>query len=106
MSDAALLFGSLAVAPAAMLGIWLLRDRPNAREAVSLLASAVLFAFSFAVYGAVDNGVAPQWHSADIFPGVGLELAVEPLGAMFALIASFLCFVTVVYSIGYMRAHG
>ena len=106
MSDAALLFGGIAIAPAAMLGIWLLRDRPNAREAVSLVASAVLFVFSIAIYRALDSGVPPAWRSADVLPGVAIELAVEPLGALFALIASFLWFVTVIYAVGYMRHRG
>ncbi|MDX1734254.1 MAG: proton-conducting transporter membrane subunit [Halioglobus sp.] len=89
-----------------MLGIWLLRDRPDAREAVSLLASLALFGISLAVYSAVDSGAPPQWQSGDILPGVRLELAVEPLGALFALVASSLWFVTVVYAVGYMRGHG
>ncbi len=39
-------------------------------------------------------------------PGLDLALEVEPLGMLFALVASFLWIVTSIYSIGYMRAHG
>jgi multicomponent Na+:H+ antiporter subunit D len=38
-------------------------------------------------------------------PGLPLALAVEPLGLLFALVASSLWIVTSLYSIGYMRAH-
>jgi multicomponent Na+:H+ antiporter subunit D len=39
-------------------------------------------------------------------PGLSLALQAEPLGVLFALLASFLWLVTAVYSIGYVRAHG
>jgi multicomponent Na+:H+ antiporter subunit D len=38
-------------------------------------------------------------------PGVPLALQVEPLGLLFALIASSLWIVTTIYAIGYMRGH-
>ena len=38
-------------------------------------------------------------------PDLPLALEVEPLGMLFALIASFLWIVTSIYSIGYMRGH-
>jgi len=39
-------------------------------------------------------------------PGLPIALALEPLGLLFALIASSLWIVTTVYAIGYMRGHG
>ncbi|MDP7193721.1 MAG: proton-conducting transporter membrane subunit, partial [Arenicellales bacterium] len=39
-------------------------------------------------------------------PEIPIALQAEPLGLLFALLASFLWIVTTVYSIGYMRAHG
>ena len=41
----------------------------------------------------------------DILPGVALAFRVEPLGMLFALVASFLWIVNSVYSIGYMRGN-
>jgi len=101
-----LLLASLAIAPLAILGIVLLRDRPNRREGVSLLASGLLFVSNLAIYFAVTGGQPPQWHSGDVLPGLQISLVVEPLGVLFALIASFLWLVTVVYAVGYMRGHG
>jgi multicomponent Na+:H+ antiporter subunit D len=39
-------------------------------------------------------------------PGIPIALEAEPLGMLFALIASVLWIVTTLYSIGYMRGHG
>ena len=41
----------------------------------------------------------------EVIPGIPLGLRVEPLGLLFALVASFLWIVTTLYSIGYMRGH-
>jgi multicomponent Na+:H+ antiporter subunit D len=45
-------------------------------------------------------------HVIEMLPGIEVAFALEPLGLGFALLAAFLWLVTVVYSIGYMRAHG
>ena len=101
-----LLLASLAIAPLAIVGILLLGKRPNAREAVSILASLLLLGINLAICRAVLQGDAPHWRSGDVLPGLQFALAVEPLGALFAVIASFLWLVTVVYAVGYMRGHG
>ena len=41
----------------------------------------------------------------EILPGLPLAFELEPLGMLFALVASGLWIVTTCYSIGYMRAH-
>jgi multicomponent Na+:H+ antiporter subunit D len=41
----------------------------------------------------------------ELFPGLGLNFEVEPLGVLFALVASFLWIITSIYAIGYMRGH-
>ena len=41
----------------------------------------------------------------EILPGLGIAFSIEPLGLVFALLASFLWIVTTLYSIGYMRGH-
>jgi multicomponent Na+:H+ antiporter subunit D len=53
---------------------------------------------------AVLQGQRPVWRVLPLLPGVGLELAADPLAMLFALIASLLWVVTTVYSIGYTRA--
>ena len=41
----------------------------------------------------------------EMFPGLSITLTLEPLGMIFAGVASFLWIVTTVYAIGYMRGH-
>lgn len=96
---------ALVVPAVAALLVVALRSRPNAREAVSLGAAAVLFAVVLRVYQDVTGGARPEVVLAEPFPGIPLALEAEPLGVLFALVASFLWIVTTLYSIGYMRGH-
>ncbi len=85
--------------------VLLLRRNPNAREAASLVTAGALFAVVFSIYQAVMRGERPAVVLAEPFPGVPIVLEAEPLGVLFALIASFLWIVTTAYAIGYMRGH-
>ncbi len=105
MSIEMLLALSLAV-PAVGTGlILLLRRNPNAREAASLVTAGFLFAIVLRIYGAVAGGERPALVLAEPIRGIPISLEAEPLGVLFALIASFLWIVTTMYSIGYMRGH-
>src|SRR5690606_28745679 len=78
---------------------------PNLREAVSLATSAVVFVAIVSLSGDVLAGERPALRLMEIFPGLALAFEVEPLGLLFALIASGLWFVSGIYSIGYMRGN-
>jgi multicomponent Na+:H+ antiporter subunit D len=81
--------------------------RPNLREGATLLVSGGLFALVASVVApAVLAGGRPRLVVTEVFPGVPLAFEVEPLGALFALVASGLWVVTTLYSIGYLRGHG
>jgi multicomponent Na+:H+ antiporter subunit D len=80
--------------------------RPNVREAVSLASAAGLFACVASLSGEVLSGARPALVLGEILPGLALAFELEPLGLLFALIASGLWFVSGVYSIGYMRGNG
>jgi multicomponent Na+:H+ antiporter subunit D len=79
--------------------------RPNLREAVSLASAAGLFACVVSLSGEVLRGARPAFVLGEILPGFALAFELEPLGLVFALIASGLWFVSGVYSIGYMRGN-
>ena len=79
--------------------------RPNLREAMTLLTAAALFVVVASLYPTVTEGEVPTITLWEMLPGLSLTFTVEPLGMMFALIASFLWIVTSIYSIGYMRGH-
>ncbi|MGH8129603.1 MAG: proton-conducting transporter membrane subunit, partial [Steroidobacteraceae bacterium] len=84
----------------------LLRRSPNWREAASLLAAALLFYNVTRLLPVVMEGGRPTFQLFEFLPGTGFAFHAEPLGVGFALVVSFLWFVTVLYSIGYMRVHG
>jgi multicomponent Na+:H+ antiporter subunit D len=85
--------------------IALCHRRPNLREAATLGAAAALFACVASLTGEVLAGARPALAAAEIFPGFALAFELEPLGCLFALVASGLWFVSGVYSIGYMRGN-
>jgi len=86
------------------LGILAAGRRPNLREAVTLVTAAVLFGFVLGLNLYTDPyaSSATLW---EIFPSLAIAFSLEPLGLLFATVASGLWIVTSVYSIGYMRGH-
>jgi multicomponent Na+:H+ antiporter subunit D len=85
----------------ALFGRW-----PNLRETASLVTSASLFAVvAGAILPVVRMGGRPRLDLVAVLPGLDLAFEVEPLGMLFALVASGLWIVTTLYSIGYMRGH-
>ena len=79
--------------------------RPNLREAVTLLTGVALLALVVSQLEDVLNGARPAVILLETLPGLAIEFEIEPLGMLFALVASFLWIVTSLYSIGYMRGH-
>jgi len=79
---------------------------PNTRETVTVLTSLVLFGCVVALLPLVLGGARPALSWFEIMPGLPIAFRVEPLGMLFALIASGLWIVNSLYSIGYMRGNG
>jgi multicomponent Na+:H+ antiporter subunit D len=77
----------------------------NVRETVTLITAALTFGTVITLVPAVMDGMQPTLHIIDVIPGLALAFKVEPLGMLFALVASGLWIVTTVYAIGYMRGH-
>jgi multicomponent Na+:H+ antiporter subunit D len=97
LSLAVPLFGALLIG---LFGRW-----PDLRETVTLTTAGALFATVLSILPAVAAGRRPGFVLADLFPELAVKFVVEPLGMLFALIASGLWIVTSIYSIGYMRGH-
>ncbi len=89
----------------AVIGIVVTGRKPNLREAVTIITSLVLFYFVISLYHGLTQGETISVHWFDVIPGLGFNFKVEPLGMLFALIASFLWLITTIYAIGYMRSH-
>jgi multicomponent Na+:H+ antiporter subunit D len=79
--------------------------RANLREAITLLTAISLFLFVASLFPSVIAGERPSLTLFQMLPGLSIAFKLEPLGMIFAGIASFLWIVTSVYSIGYMRGH-
>jgi multicomponent Na+:H+ antiporter subunit D len=78
---------------------------PDLRETVTMITAGALFATVVMILPHVAAGGRPELVLLELFPGLDLKFTVEPLGMLFALIASGLWIVTSVYAIGYMRGH-
>ncbi|MCW8931367.1 MAG: monovalent cation/H+ antiporter subunit D family protein [Gammaproteobacteria bacterium] len=89
----------------AVIGIVLTAHKPNLRESVSIGSSILLFFLVINLYIGFQQGATISVHWWELIPGLPISFSVEPLGMLFALIASFLWVITTVYAIGYMRAH-
>lgn len=96
---------TIALPFAGMVAIWLLDRAPNLREAATLLTGAVLIALTLWVFLVVGEGARPGYFVFTVVGGLPIEFQAEPLGAMFAVLASVLWTVNSLYSIGYMRGH-
>ena len=88
------------------LAIPLFRARPNLREGVTLITASALFLIVLGLLAAMAGGARPSVTLLSLGAGWSIGFALEPLGAIFALVASALWIVNSIYSIGYMRAHG
>ncbi|MCZ6839994.1 MAG: monovalent cation/H+ antiporter subunit D family protein [Alphaproteobacteria bacterium] len=97
---AALLIPVAGAALVALAGRW-----PNLRETITLVTAVVLFATVTRLVPGVIDGGRPAVMALDVAPGLDLAFRLEPLGMLFALIASFLWIINSIYSIGYMRAN-
>jgi multicomponent Na+:H+ antiporter subunit D len=92
------LFMALFIPAGAALLIAACHRRPNLREAVTLVASAALFLLIASLWSEVLAGARPALVFGELMPGLDIRLELEPLGLLFALVASGLWFVSGVYS--------
>jgi multicomponent Na+:H+ antiporter subunit D len=100
-----LLVVAVALPLAGALGVSLLGRWPNLREASSLATGGALFTVVLAILGRHQAGEHLEIELVEMLPGLSIAFEIEPLGMLFALVASGLWIVTTVYAIGYMRAH-
>ena len=105
MTDETTILLSVATPLAGAVLIAVTGGRPNLREAVTLITAGVLFALVASLFLQALDGGRPSAFVGEMLPGLAIAFKVEPLGMMFAGIASFLWVVTSLYSIGYMRSH-
>ena len=81
------------------------RISDNAREATTLLTAAGLAWTVWSLVPELMQGGRPSLVLAEVVPGIEIAFRVEPLGMLFAALASSLWIVNSIYSIGYMRGN-
>ncbi|MDG2045237.1 MAG: proton-conducting transporter membrane subunit [Maricaulis sp.] len=77
--------------------------QPNVREAFTLIAGLALVANVAYLFEIAHSN--PTLTLAEMVPGLSLTFTLEPLGALFAAVASGLWVINSLYSIGYMRGN-
>lgn len=77
----------------------------NLREGAIILTGGATLLINLILFNGLLDGQVIESGTQTLFEGLSLKLGAEPLGALFALLASFLWIVTTIYSIGYMRSH-
>lgn len=105
MSASALALAAVVIPVVGALAVLALGRWPNVREGATLTAGAALFWAVTRLLAPIRAGETVRYTLVEVVPGVPLALEVEPLGLVFALVASFLWMVTTLYAIGYMRGH-
>ena len=78
---------------------------PDLRETLTLATAVTLLACVLTLLPAVRAGGRPATALFELLPGLQIAMRVEPLGLLFAIIASGLWIVNSLYSIGYMRGN-
>ncbi|HEY5703533.1 MAG TPA: proton-conducting transporter membrane subunit, partial [Gammaproteobacteria bacterium] len=78
----------------------------NVREGISLLSAVLLFIVVYLLYQGLPDSHMEAVKLATVMPGLTIAFRLEPLGILFAMIASFLWIITTIFSIGYMRGNG
>ena len=106
MNGAEHLLSGLVLPVVGAAGVAVCRYLPNLREGVSLLTAGALFFCVASLVPSVLDGARPGFELLEVMPGLQIAFRVEPLGMLFALVASGLWLVSSLYSIGYMRANG
>ena len=106
MTDPIQSYALLAAVAVPLIGaalVMLTGSRPNLREACSFAAAISTFGIIASLVPAVLAGQRFVLPLFTLLPGVSLTLRADSFSMVFALVASFLWIVTVLYSIGYMR---
>ena len=81
------------------------RNQDNLRDGSTFIASIILFGVVIAL---LENHASSPDASVlllDVMPGLSISLSAEPLGLLFATVASGLWIITHIFGVGYMRGN-
>ena len=78
---------------------------PNLRDGISTVSTFLTLGVVASLLPAVRAGERPSFVLLEVLDGVHLSFTLEPLGMLYALVASGLWIPTSLYAIGYLRGH-
>ena len=81
------------------------RLHDNLRETVTLITATLLAVIVWSIVPLILEGERPAVSLLQVMPGIEIGFRVEPLGMLFATLASSLWVINSIYSIGYMRGN-
>lgn len=105
MSGGILIQAALIIPLLTAIGIAIFNRVPDLREGVTIVGSMALFLTACLMAAAIAGGNPPELVLGEAAPGLSFAFKLEPLGGLFALVASGLWIVNSFYSIGYMRGN-
>ena len=91
MTPETLISGMLLLPLIIAAGVGLAGRFPNLREGVTLIGAGGLFFIVIHLAMLVSSGQRPELYIGEAAPGLALAFRLEPLGALFAIVASGLC---------------
>ncbi len=100
-----LLFGSIILPFFASVLNYVFRASENVRDIITLFLSALTFLFVLGIVSRYRAGEFFDLSVLTVMPGLEIAFKIEPLGLLFAVIASSLWIVTHLYAMGYMRGN-
>jgi multicomponent Na+:H+ antiporter subunit D len=103
MTEPTLILLSLAIPLLGALVIALTGANKNLRDSLMVVSALLVFLTVLSLLPSVSAGGRPAISLFEIMPGLAMAFSIEPLGMVFALVASGLWVITSVYGIGYMR---
>ncbi|PLS22155.1 proton-conducting transporter transmembrane domain-containing protein [Neptunicoccus cionae] len=105
MDTNTLIFLALLLPVLAMFGNMAFAKQDNLRDGFTFVCAILTFGAVLGVLGNLGNSTSEEIVLVEMLPGLQIALQVEPLGLMFALVASGLWIVTHIYGLGYMRGN-
>jgi multicomponent Na+:H+ antiporter subunit D len=105
MTPEQLLQISLALPLLALVLNYLFSFSPNLRDSTTVVVASFLFYINICLAMLVFAGEVVGWDAYEMVPGFRIAFSIEPLGMLFALVASGLWILTTIYAIGYMRGN-
>ena len=88
MSLLELIFLAMLLPVVAMAGNFGFNKAPNARDGFTFVITLLTFATVFEIYRRMESRTSSRFELFEVFPGVELAFHVEPLGVLFAMVAS------------------